>query len=148
MQKCVLLQWCWPMTSNCASQVVSLLEVESNFGFWPPEREIGSLIWQGARPAENLLQLTYRPRPIIAECEEIILPSKFHLREQSRPPWRLELEGHLWPLLPEDYGLFLGQRFAAFCDSPSQDRGQRSPRNQEQHPPAKTLLQRWGCFCI
>lgn len=40
----LLLQWCWPMTSNCALQVVSPLEVESNFGFWPQERERGSLI--------------------------------------------------------------------------------------------------------
>lgn len=32
---------------------------------------------------------------ITAECEETILPSKFNLREQSRPPWRLEFEGRL-----------------------------------------------------
>lgn len=130
----------WPITPNSALLVLSLLELDSKFGFWPLEKErvfqFGR-VWDLVRTILDWLLTAF----IHNQQQEHFL-SAFFLLHQIREwlHWSRVFKGPCWPQLPQEHGLSLGEHYAAVWGDSAQDGGQRSPTDQEQRPPTKTLL--------
>lgn len=135
------LRWHWPITPNSALQVLSPLELDSNFGFWPLEQE---RVFDLAED-ETCWEPVWTDPPAFISYHwrtgtSLILAFILSHQIWDWPHWRCVFKGPLWLLLPQDHGLSLGQHYAAVWGASAQDWGHRCPTDQEQRPPAKTLL--------